>query len=184
MKRIDDERIKFYLKHQQQIEEWEAVKNDLDRFAHEFYASLRDDIRNKVPADVIVGDVSEPAGNSGLFRLRRYDWPENGPAVELGWWPKNRMYSSPNHGVWCGLYADQDSPYWDYLCDAKGRPGTTDYLRTEKDYPMFRYLPLLDGNLWEDDQLAEYGNSVIQAVLKAWNDLARLVGEAVSPCST
>ena len=171
MKQIDDERLEFYLRHRQQIEEWEAVKNDLDRFAHEFYASLRDDLRRNVPDDVVVGDVSEPPGNSGLFRLRRHDWPENGPAVELGWWPKNRMYSSPNRLVWCGLYAGQDSPYWQYLFDARGRPEMAGYPRTEKDYPMFRYLPLLEGNLSEDDRLEAYGQSVIQAVLQAWDDL-------------
>ena len=123
MKRIDDERIKFYLKHRQQIEEWLDVKNDLAKFAHEFYASLRDDIRMKVPDDVIVGDVSEPPGNSGLFRLGRCDWPEEGPAVELGWWHKGKMDFSHNpnkQAVWCGLYADQNSPYWQQLFDARG----------------------------------------------------------------
>ena len=50
-------------------------------------------------------------------------------------------------------------------------------------YPMFRYLPHPEGNLWEDDQLEAYGQSVIQAVLKAWCDLAPLVNEAVSQSS-
>ena len=53
--------------------------------------------------------MSEPPGNSGLFRLGRCDWPEEGPAVELGWWHKGKMDFSHNpnkQAVWCGLYAD------------------------------------------------------------------------------
>lgn len=182
MKRIEDERIRFYLKHRQQIEEWVKVGEELPRFVHDFYASLRDEIRKKVPDDVIVGDVSEPPGNSGLFRLRRRDWHEEGPAVELGWWHKGKMDFSSNDWVWCGLYADQNSPHWQYFFDARGRPETADYPRWnphEPMYPMFRYLPHPEGNLWEDDQLENYGDSVMQAVLKAWSDLSSLVGQAL-----
>lgn len=181
MKQIEDERIRFYLEHRQQIEEWATVgTKDLPQFAYEFYASLRGDICKKVPDDAIVGDVSEPPGNSALFRLRRRNWPAEGPAVELGWWHKGRIDFSPKDYVWCGLYADQNSPYWQYFCDAGGRPETTGYPKKEKDYPMFRYLPLPEGNFWKDAQLEKYGQSVIQAVLKAWSDLAPLVDEAVA----
>ena len=168
------------------MEEWLAVKTDLFLFAHAFYASLRDEVRKRVPDGVVVGEVSEPPGGSGLFRLRRRDWPEEGPAVELGWWHRTRMDFSPNNGVWCGLWSDEKSPYWQYLFDAWRRPGTEGYpeqKRNEPEYPMFIYLPHPDGNLWENDQLEAYGQSVITALLKAWDDLAPLVDEAISHSS-
>ena len=185
MKRLDDERIKFFLKHRQQLEEWQAVQKDLFLFARAFYASLRDEVRKRVPDGVVVGEVSEPPGGSGIFQLRRRDWPEEGPAVELGWWHRERMDFSPNtnNGMWCGLWADEKSPYRQYLFDAYGRPGTEDYpeqKRNEPEYPMFMYLPQPDGNLWENDQLEAHGQSVITTVLKAWDDLAPLVDEAIS----
>ena len=178
MKPIEDERIRFFLKHRQQLEEWQAVKKDLSKFAHEFYESLRDDVLDAVPDDVVVGEMSEPPGNSGLFQLRRFDWPEEGPAVELGWWRKDRMEFSIKDYLWCGLHADRSSPYWQSLCDARGRPETIGYPEwkpSEPQYPMYRYLPHPEGNIWEDNQLQSHGQSVIEAVLQAWADLAPIV---------
>ena len=181
MKRIDDERIKFFLKHRQQIEEWLAVKMDLSAFAHEFYGSLREDIRIRVANDIVVGELSEP-GNAGLFRLRRNNWPEDGPAVELGWWRRDRMDFSTRGGaanyLWCGLWADRNSPYWQYLHDAREGPVAEKYPELDQNdpnYVMYRFLPDPQGDLWEDDHLKSYGELVIQAVLDAWDDLAPLV---------
>ena len=84
MKLITDERIRFLLKHRRQIEEWLAVRDDLRTFAHEFYASLREDVIGSLPNGVVVSDLLEATGNSALFRLTRPDWPTGGPAVELG----------------------------------------------------------------------------------------------------
>lgn len=44
MNRIDDERIKFYLKHQERIEEWAALSKDVPGVAHRFLCSCQDDI--------------------------------------------------------------------------------------------------------------------------------------------
>ena len=183
MKPLDDERIKFYLKNRQQLEEWLAVKTDLSTFAHAFYASLRDDICNRVPDGVVVGEMSETADGSRIFRLRRRDWPQEGPAVELGWWHRDGMDFSPKDWVWCGLWAAEKSPYWQFIFDARERPGTKGYPVRKKSYPeylMFRYLRHPDGNLWENEQLEAYGQSVITTVLEAWDDLAPLVDEAIS----
>ena len=181
MKRIEDQRVIFYLKHRLQIEEWLSVKKDLAAVAHEFYGSLREEVLNQVPSDVVVGDVIEP-DNNGLFQLRKRDWIEGGPAVELGWNPRTRLEFSNRDWVWCGIWADSESPCFQYLRDARERPGTKGYpeFNARYGYPMYRHLPCPEGKFWEDHRLEAYGKSVVQAVLQGWDDLAPLVDEALS----
>ena len=181
MKRIEDERIRFYLKHRAQIEEWVKIREDWLNFAHEFHPSLLGDLRNEVRKRGIDVEISV---HEAAIRLRRYDWPvaEEGPAIELGWHKKADRVFLVDH-VWCGIWTE--NTYFEKLSQARERPETEDY--RERDarwgYPMYRYLDPPSGNFWESDNLGEHGKSVIQAVLKAWCDLAPLVDEAVSQSS-
>ena len=176
MKRIEDERIRFYLKHRQQIEEWAKVRKVLPEFAHEFYASLLEHLCgefNKCGVEVSLHET--------VIRLRRRNWPpaEKGPAVELGW---DNVDFSNQGGVWVGIYVHQgsDSPYWQGLFDARGRPATEDYRnQTTYGYPMYKYLPPPQGNLGEGNNLEKHGHEVIETVIKAWCDLAPIVDETV-----
>ena len=187
MKRIEDERIRFYLKHRRQIEEWSRVgRDDLPKFAHEFYASLWGDLPHQARArgididkDVkIIG--SQNAGDLHI-RLRRRNWPETGedkqdPSVKLRW---NKV-SFAREEVWCGIRAKQGTLGRQALDMARANhPNAKDYQRSDSYYPMYRYLDPPSGNFWEGDNLEKYGNSVIEALLQAWSDLAPLVDEAV-----
>ena len=179
---IDNERIKFYLEHREQIEELVKIKEDLSEFAHEFYASLLDEILNEVGHRGIEVEISL---HEESIRLRRHDWPlpEKGPAIELGWhkaWV-DRVFSRDH--VWCGIWAQ--NTYFKQLRsrrqEAPEYPATWSFAGSG--HPMYRYLDPPSGNFWEDDKLKEYGDSVVQAVLKAWDDLARLIDETVSQSS-
>ena len=44
MRRIEDERIRFYLEHMAIIREWAALKAEVSEFVHRFYRSLEDDL--------------------------------------------------------------------------------------------------------------------------------------------
>ena len=176
MKRIEDERIRFYLKHRQLIEEWANVGGkELSAFARQFYASLQEEIRTRVATDPdveIIGDIPN------VIRLRQQWWPQGAPTIELGW---HQTVDFSDHHVWCGIHIEggADSPYWQHLRHRS--ESTQDYPRTDSTwgYPMYRYLDPPDGNLWEDNGLEKHGSAVIEAVVRAWCDLGPLVDGAI-----
>ena len=179
---IDNERINFYLEHREQIQELVKIKDDLSEFAHEFYASLLHDVRNEFRRRGIDVEITM---HEESIRLRRHDWPspEKGPAIELGWhkaWV-DRVFSRDH--VWCGIWSQ--NTYFQQI--SRRRQEAPEYparwSSASSGHPMYRYLDPPSGNFWEDDKLKEYGDSVIQGVLKAWEDLARLIDEAVSQSS-
>ena len=187
MKRIDDERIRFYLKHRRQIEEWALVMDDLAKFAPEFYASLLDDLCSEVrkrESNVNIPDRPHEYGDrwqSEAIRLRRAPWPET-VALELGWHRNGTGYSrvdfsNDQQGVWCGLWASE--PYFEQL--SSRRQEVPEYPKSWSSdgsgHPMYKVIDPPPDNFWEGDNLEKYGNFVIQEVLKAWRDLAPLVDE-------
>ena len=45
MKRIEDERVRFYLRHRTQIEEWAAIADDVPEVAHRFLKTVGRDVK-------------------------------------------------------------------------------------------------------------------------------------------
>ena len=181
MKRIEDERIRFYLKHRQQIEEWAEVgKTDLPAFAREFYASLREDLipQARTYRVDIESDVEIVEGEH-FIGLRRRNWPET-LAVELGWHNNDGL---SNHQLWCGIHVEggTESSYWDDLIQRRDRPEAASYSRRDSTYgyPMYKFIDRPYPNLWEGNNLDEYGNCLIKALLQAWCDLGPLVDKAL-----
>ena len=188
MRRIEDERIKFYLKHRQQIEEWLMVGQEvLPKFAPEFYASLLDDLCTEVRKSGsnvnIHKHVFGDKWQSEAIRLCRQCWPE-AVSVELGWHrkgpgPSQVNFSSGQQGVWCGIWASE--PYFEQLSNKRQK--TPEYPKrwhsAGSGQPMYKIIDPPSGNFWEGNNLEEYGHDVIKTVLKAWCDLAPLVDEAV-----
>lgn len=168
MKRIEDERIRFYLKHRQQIEEWVRVGEELPGFVREFYASLR------IPEIACETGIKIEYENWGI-RLRRPKWPKP-VAIELGW-VNNISWRDNAQEVWCGISLGEKSLYYDWL----SRQVIKGYDRssTRWGYPAYKGIGPPSGNSWEGDNLEKYGNSVIEALLQAWSNLAPLVDEAV-----
>ena len=187
-----DERIRFYLRHREQIEEWRKVGQvELPKFTHEFYAGLVEVIPNQVHEDEIDvdHDMEIALGGGGrAINLRRRNWPtgDEAPVVLLGWPAGANFSSRPARQwevqAWCGICVGRDtSQYWEQLCGARNGPLRQHYPGYDRryGYPMFRYVEPPSGNFWEDDNLEAYGRSLIQTLLQAWQDLTPLVDEAV-----
>ena len=184
MKQIKDERIKFYLKHRQQIEEWAKIKESVHKFAHEFYANLFEHLRDEAQKSetfdhVDIKIVINGGSENPSIRFRRCNWPEaeGGPRLDLAWWKAKVDFLGRN--VWCGIRVDQGTCYRPVLDKTRGECPEV-YRRYDKWYPMYRYIDPPGKDFWEDSKLEEYGNSVIKTVLKAWCDLALLVDKAVA----
>ena len=187
-----DERIRFYLRHREQIEEWRKVGQvELPKFTHEFYAGLVEVIPNQVHEDKIDVDHDMKIaldGGGRAINLRRRDWPtgDGAPVVLLGWPAGANFSSDPARPwkvqAWCGICVERyTSRYWEQLCGARNGPLGQHYPGHDRSYgyPMFRYVEPPSGNFWEDDNLEAYGRSLIQTLLKAWQDLTSLVDKAV-----
>ena len=185
MKRIEDERIRFYLKHRQQIEEWARVgTEDLPQFAHEFYASLECGLRDQAQnCETFAGiniECHDLNSNYPYISIRRPCWSqgEEDPFVCLAWRCNVNIRAdfSQNQELLCGISAKRGNPYRDVLPQQQ----MDDYPeKPDEWWPKFRRVDPPVGNFWEGNNLEEYGHCVIKTVLKAWCDLAPLVDEAV-----
>ena len=91
---IDDERIRFYLQHEERIQEWADIRNEACSYADSFYLSLIDDLEQALKNGAF-GDshVETFKRNSNeaypQVGLRRTSWPTDDPnwnfRVALEW---------------------------------------------------------------------------------------------------
>lgn len=185
MKRIEDERIRFYLKHRQQIEEWAGVgEKDLPKFAHEFYTSLERGLRDQAQNCETFAGIEIKLFYNGpnwpCISLRRHGWPqgEEDPFVCLEW-THNRQHQvnfSQNQLLVCGIRAKKGDRHREAL--PQRHVDYPDGGIEDQWWPMRRKVDPPVGNFWEGNGLEEYGNYVVQTVLNAWRDLAPLVDES------
>jgi len=178
MNRIEDERIKFYLEHETRIREWAALEAEVAKFVDRFYRSLEDDLgaalRSGKIADSGVEVVVADGDWSGLG-LRRQNWPRGNeePDVRLEWFRKSARFSEDVRLI-CGVRTNVQRYRKPFTKEA--RP---DYPRSSSWWPAYCHVDPPNGRFWEDDNLKEYRDYLVQTILTAWKDLASLVDEAV-----
>ena len=190
---LEDERIRFYLENREQIEELEelvkAPRKFVCEFAHKFYVSLLDDLRDKAReygtfgGDTVETEFVDAAKSPGIT-LRRPSWPQDNPSegdeapIVCLEWKRAEGFGQP---LICGVYAhgprmEGYRPFFtkDKCSDYSGDEGGLKkwYLAYKKVEPPHEF--------WKGNNLEEYGNFVIKTLLQAWSDLAPLVDEAVS----
>ena len=179
MNRIEDERIKFYLEHEALIREWASLGDEVSKLANQFYRSLENDLDAAVRSGGIADngvesffDGTDPWRGLGL---RRQDWPQgrDEPHVRLEW-NSNSTRFSPNGHLVVGVRTNVERyrhPFTKERC--------RDYPRQTPWWPASAHVDPPVGRFWEGDNLKEYGDRLVETILKAWEDLAPLVDEAV-----
>lgn len=191
---IDDERIKFYLKHQDRIKEWAAIKNEVNEFAHRFYLSLRDDINGAItenPDWEAESCVRRDENTKWPFvGLRRTTWPykpgEFSPKIVMEWHRPGTGFSG---WLVCGVHVGdhvEEPKRFDLCVDSDGRRKVVPSAPVLKEYPKgpnpswFKYRSLESPHpgFWEGDGLVEYRKQLLDQLLKAWTDLAPLMDKA------
>ncbi|MXX00115.1 MAG: hypothetical protein F4Z79_00615 [Acidimicrobiia bacterium] len=176
MNRIEDEQVKFYLEHEARIREWAALERQVQKFVDRFYRSL------KVDLDVALGREGLAEEGVSSFRiggkwpglgLRRQGWPEENkdPDVRLEWYHK--AFFPPRQGLYCGVRTQVES--YRSLITKEAPPA---FPKSSHWWPAYRDLDPPKGRFWEDDNLREYGNYIVDTILTAWKDLAPLVDKA------
>lgn len=192
---IDDERIKFYLEHEDRIKEWAAIGKDVFEFAHRFYLSLRADVEGAIsqsPDREAVSCVVRPDEDSKwpYVGLRRTTWPYSpdlpdggsafSPKIVIEWHRASTGFSAGD--LVCGVHVG------DYVAERERFDSHVDlakYSGLDK-YPggpnaswfKFRRLERPDPGFWKDDGLAKYRKYLLDQLCKAWIDLAPLMDDA------
>ena len=178
MKRIEDERVKFYLEHQERIREWAALEGEASKFVHLFYRSLRGDLDAALRSGRIAEDDVRSfrvGGNWPGLGLHREGWPkgEADPDVRLEWVRKSALF--PPHGpLYCGVRTNVERYRLPFTKET--RPA---YPRSNRWWPASQDLDPPKGRFWEGDNLKEYRTYIVETILTAWKELAPIVDEVV-----
>ena len=101
MIRIEDERIRFYLRHRTRIQEWAKIEESFLDLASRFYLDLGNDLRERgQESDALAGDDLEVIDHVWRsyhgIALRRSSWPSEDAAPDV------RFEWRRDPDLWCG----------------------------------------------------------------------------------
>lgn len=198
---IEDERIKFYLKHEDRIKEWVAIKDEVAEFAHRFYLSLRDDIDKAVCQECLSPNweaescVRRDENSKWPFvGLRRKTWPEIragefSPKIIIEWQRKKSGFS-PGRS-YCGAHIGhvEEPEQFNPCGDSDGRENVPSHILKKykkganPSWCWWRDLDSPDRDFWKGDGLVVYRKQLLDQLLEAWTDLAPLMDEAAMRAS-
>ena len=178
MNRIENEQIKFYFKHEARIREWAAIENEVNKFVDRFYRSLKVDLDTVLESGRIADSGVESffvGGNWPGLGLRRQDWPKDDENVDvrLEWGRKSACFPPHGHLI-CGACTGVKEHRVPFTKEA--RPA---FPLQNTWWTAYKNVEPPVGKFWEDDNLKEYRNQLVETILQAWKDLAPLLDKAV-----
>ncbi len=179
MNRIEDERIRFFFKHEARIREWMRLEAQVHKFVHRFYRSLQRDL----DAPLRDGRINDKGVESFYSRsdypkvgLRRQEWLGRGktPSVAMEWHRKKALF--PPRGYLCfGVQWTGKVESWPF--DRKDHP---DFPKKGVYWPAFTSSKQAPKHgFWEGDKLKHYRKTLVKTMLTAWKELAPLVDKAI-----
>lgn len=182
---IDDERVRFYLRHREQLEEWQALRVEAANALDEWLASLKPDLEsaietlvNDVEIVAQLGDASYPS-----MDLRRPGWPgasRSEADVLLGLqWIRGKTLLGPSSSPYVGVRSNRET--------AVGRALREDsefqrVRRERKDkntqwWPAYSYVPPL-ASFPEDAEA--YRKALVTAIVGAWEVYSPIIDRVVT----
>lgn len=185
---IDDERVRFYLKHQKLIEEWARLAEPACSEATKFLESCGEDIQTlcadlgeAVTVHQLLDDPSWPR----IFLVRpAWQLTEREPLVGIGleWNRRNVSFAGRSRvytGMRVAISAERGRELRDRLKERVGAMRGKHGYTASASWPAWRYVPPPDGEYWDD--LTPYRNQLIESVRSAWNlfapEVDALLGE-------
>ena len=189
MNSIDDPRLEFYLKHQDLIQEWASVGDDVRDSVIKFYESLTTDLQVEAEA---IGDqtvVVEKDGSWGHVGLSDFSWfLDDMPraAIALEWQRASASFSGGRLDV--GLRVDIDLPGGRDLRAAvadrvRSKRKDLGFPKSSTHWPAYTAVPGVTGSeYWKD--LQPYRQQLTALVRSAWDALAEDVFMAISDSET
>ena len=154
--RIEDEPVRFFLRHRAQIEEWAALESETRQVAHQVMTAVGDRLAENPPAGTEILPGDDRGFDARL--LYRPDWrgDDGRPmaAVGIGWDP-TKVDFKPGYswiGVWRGR-RDNPDPLVDLLQSSLAeRAAALKLTRKDSQWPLWRHAPGPSGEFWDDLQ--------------------------------
>ena len=169
--RIEDEPVRFFLRHRAQIEAWAALESETKQVAHRAMTTVGDRLAENPPpgAEILIGDD----GGYDARLLYRPDWRSDDgrplAAVGIGWPPKSVDFTQGRCwiGVWRGQRDDAD-PLVDLLRSSLSEVAAVLELKNKgwSQWPLWRWGPGPSGEFWDD--LRPWLEELENAVRAVW----------------
>lgn len=177
--RIDDEPVRFFLRHRRQIEEWAQLATDAKRLAHQVMIAVGNQLENNPPAGSEV--LADTDGHYHARLLYRPDWlgDDGRPVVAAGLvWHATSVDFRPGGnwvGIWRGRRRDPD-PVVDDLRSALAGLASNLGLKSKgwSEWPMYKRAPAPSGEFWDD--LRPWLHELDDAVRSIWEGTADELG--------
>jgi hypothetical protein len=180
MDSIDDERVIFYLKHQDLIETWAAVKGDVIREANRFYFSVADHLQERsidLGDDVQVWVRDESWCNVGLYRREWFG--DTGPLISACYeWSPRSTFRDGARAVGLRVHRKDSDDIRDIVADqVRGVRAKAGFPRSNKSWPAFRDAPTpVADEFWKD--LSNYRDALVASVVEAWDAFSERASQA------
>lgn len=187
MNRIEDERVLFYLRHQERIDEWAALAKEASESAHQFLCSCQDDIAGlarEFGPDVRSYVSLEESLHPKIFLYRSawlLDRESPRTAIGLEWYRPRLSFSGRAKSAYSGVWVDYRGQGGPTLHGAMLRAFKEaglvkeHRLETQSDWwPTYRWEPA-QGEYWTD--LAPYRTQLIDSVRFFWKTFEPIVRE-------
>lgn len=183
---IDDERVRFYLRHRDQIEEWAKLRDQAALAIDEWLLALEPEIEKlaeQLGPDVILKKSLDPSNPWPAFRLVRSTWPDAQTGmlpVSIGLeWARGRTNlrppSTPYVGVRCPKTDDLGQPL-----------RSSDALRAarqQRKHQTSAWWPAYGTVIPADDfpdRAGDYQQSLIDALRDSWVGYSEIVTQVIS----
>jgi hypothetical protein len=183
---FDDERVRFYLRHREKIEEWAALRSESAVAVDEWLLGLRPDVERlarDLDRNVTLHVLDRTDEALPGYRLVRTFWPESGnpdPPASVGLeWIRGRTTLRASTSPYVGLRAPKERPLGALIRQ-------TDSFRKARVHRKDTAGPWWVGYGYVSPSPAfpedaeEYRAALIDALRRAWADYAPLVDAVVA----
>jgi hypothetical protein len=178
---IEDVQARFYVEHQERIQEWARLATSASEEADRFMHSLLPDFE-RLAAELGARIAHGQGGPGYQCFLFRESWLRDGVQVAsvVVEWPRSVAFVGPRRPV-DGIHllwgVPQFQPLFDYLAiNTAPLRGQHRYQKGIQ-YPAYRNLPSAEGAYWDD--LEPYGNVIIDSVRATWQHFADYIDRAI-----
>jgi hypothetical protein len=170
--RIDDEPVRFFLRHRAQIEAWAGLVSEAKQYAHQAMTTVGDRLAENPPNDAEIFAAAEGSHDTRL--LYRPDWlgedARPTAAVGIGWYPTRVDFKPASCwiGIWRGQ-RDAPDPLVDLLRLSLTEIAAELELKKSDDprWPLYRWEANgPSGEFWDD--LRPWIKELEEAVRTVW----------------
>jgi hypothetical protein len=182
---LNDERVQFYFRHREQLEEWFALRSDAAAAIDEWLAALSVDLDSLVAE---LGDglqsvpVLEETAYPSLY-LKRSTWPgttESDAPVSIGLqWAKGKTLLGSTNAPYVGVRSDRTSAIGLALRD-DGEFQERRKQRKDRGTPWWPAFSYVLPREPFPDRADDYRNCLIDSIREAWKAYAPAIDRAVA----